>query len=79
MRLDVIVYVGRTFRLGLRHVTGAALAPDAILDEIPGLRHANVRVDVNDLHTLSADDDLARLTFGRGLRGGFPRVERKTK
>jgi len=36
-------------------------------------------VNVNDLHTPAADDDLSRFAFGDGRRGGLPRVQRKAK
>ena len=58
---------------------GAPFAPDAILDQIPGFGHANVGVNVHDLHAPSADNDLARFAFGDGRCGVLSRLQRKAE
>jgi hypothetical protein len=79
MFFNIIVHVGGIVRTCLRRIARAPLAPDAILDEIPGFRHANMSVNVNDLHAPATDDDLARLSFGDGLCGRLAWFQRKTK
>jgi hypothetical protein len=76
---NVIVYVGRIVRVRQCHIARAALATDAILDEIPGFRHSHVGVNVNNLHSLAADNDFTRFAVGKRLFGGLPWVPRVTK
>jgi hypothetical protein len=66
MFLDVIADVGRVIRICQRHVARAAFAPDAVLDEIPGLGHSNVRVNVHDSRAATANHNFPAFAAGNG-------------
>ena len=79
MFFNVIAHVGRIVRFCLSHVTGAALAPDAVLDEVPGFGHSHVRVNVHDRRPAAANDDFAAFAVGNGACRGLPRTPSETK
>jgi hypothetical protein len=59
------------------HIPGAAFASDSILDEVPGFGHSHVRVNVNDLRLLAANDDFTPLASGSGLLKARSKTQRR--
>ncbi len=74
-----IVYVTQVIRVRLLHVASPALAPDAVLDEFPGLGHPYMGVNVNDHHPMAANRDFPSFAGGPGLRGRLLLIQRKTQ
>jgi hypothetical protein len=71
MFFNIIVHVGGIVRTCLRRIARAPLAPDAILDEIPGFRHANMSVNVNDLHAPATEKNIPAAALDTPFRNSL--------